>query len=63
MNDFLKHLCWDSRKSQAVMFWMLVVSLALNLIVAAGNWRLYSRMERVESILGSRATPQLQQKP
>ena len=63
MADPLKHLCWDSRKSQAVMFWTLLVSLALNLIVAAGNWQLYSRMERLESILGLRATPQLQQKP
>jgi uncharacterized membrane protein len=63
MAELLKHLCWDSRKSQAVMFWILLVSLALNLIVAAGNWQLYSRMERLESILGLRAMPQLQQKP
>jgi len=45
------------------MFAILVVLLVLNLIVAVGNWQLYGRMARVESILGLRATQQSQQKP
>ncbi|MBI3852627.1 MAG: DUF1501 domain-containing protein [Verrucomicrobia bacterium] len=35
-----------------VGFAMLAVSLILNLIVAVGNWHLYSRVEQVETILG-----------
>jgi len=54
---------WCSQKLPVAMFVMLLVSLALNVIVAIGNWQLYSRVEKIESTLGLSATPQLQQKP
>jgi len=46
-----------------LLFAMLAVSLILNLIVAVGNWQLYSRVEKIESKIGLSATPQSQQKP
>jgi cell division protein FtsL len=52
-----------SEKMLATMFAVVVVSLALNLIVAVGNWELYSRVQNVETTLGLQATPQLQRTP
>jgi hypothetical protein len=40
------------------LFWVLVISLALNLMVAIGNWHLYARVERIETTLGLSAMPQ-----
>lgn len=51
----------DERAVRVGTFAALVVSLALNAIVAVGNCRLYSRMERIETILGLRAMPQSRQ--
>ena len=51
------------RSLQVAMFVVLLISLVLNLIVAVGNWNLYARVERVETILGLRATPQSQRIP
>ena len=39
------------------MFWVLVVLTVLIAIVAAGNWQLYPRMERLEKTLELLATP------
>ncbi len=36
-------------------------TLVLLVIVAAGNWNLYSRVAKIETILGLRATPQSRQ--
>jgi len=58
-----KDLCSVSRWWLTVLFAMLAVSLALNLIVAIGNWQLYARVAKLESIVGLQAMPQLQQKP
>jgi len=63
MTTFSQGVCWDSHKAQVAMFVMLLLSLVLNVIVADGNWRLYSRVERIESTLGLLATPQSQRKP
>jgi cytochrome oxidase assembly protein ShyY1 len=41
-----------------IIFVALLVSLSLNVVVAIGNWNLYRRVERVETILGIRAMPQ-----
>jgi hypothetical protein len=58
-----KDLCLVPRLWLAALFVLLSVSLALNLIVALGNWKLYSRVQRIESILGLQARPQLPQTP
>jgi hypothetical protein len=58
-----KHLCSVPRLWMVLLFAMLAVSLILNLIVAVGNWQLYSRVEKIESKIGLSATPQSQQKP
>jgi len=50
-----------TEQKQSATFYL--VSLALNLIVAVGNWQLYSRVRKMETILGLRATPQSQQRP
>jgi hypothetical protein len=42
-------------------FWALLATLVLIVIVAVGNWGLYSRVEKIETILGLRAMPQSQQ--
>ena len=39
------------------MFWMLVVTMILMVIIAVENWELYGRMAHLESTLGVRATP------
>lgn len=46
-----------------LFFAILVVSLVLNLIVATGNWHLYSRVARIETILGLQGKLQSQQIP
>jgi len=56
-------LCPVSRRAQLAMFALLLCLLVLNLIVAVGNWQLYSRVEKIESKIGLSATPQSQQKP
>jgi hypothetical protein len=53
-----KDLCLVPRLWLVALFVLLVVSLVLNLIVAVGNWKLYSRVERIESTLGLPAMPQ-----
>ena len=63
MITYSKDLCFVPRLWLVALFAMLLVSLALNLIVAVGNWHLYSRVEKIESILGLPATKQSQQKP
>ena len=40
------------------VFWMLVVTMILMVIIAVGNWELYGRMANLETTLGLRATPQ-----
>ena len=40
------------------MFGTLVVTMVLTAIVAVGNWKPYSRVEKVEKSLGLRATQQ-----
>jgi len=46
-----------------LLFSILAMSLILNLIVAVGNWQLYSRVKKIESTIGLSATPQSPQKP
>jgi hypothetical protein len=58
-----KDLCSVPRLWLVMIFAFLVASMTLNLIVAVGNWNLYSRVEKLESIVGSQATPQSQQIP
>jgi hypothetical protein len=48
-------------KLNIIIFVVLLVSLLLNVIVAIGNWNLYGRMEKVESMLGLQATQQSRQ--
>ena len=48
--------------NKAIMV-VVVVSLALNVIVAVGNWNLYARVERLETTLAQLATPQSRQIP
>jgi len=55
-------LCLVSRQVELMTFFALLVSQALNLIVAFGNWQLYRRVEKLESNLGLQATPQSQHK-
>ena len=50
------------RRVQLAILCLLLASLALNLIVAVGNWQLYSRVEKLETILGLPAKQQSQQK-
>lgn len=38
-------------KLQTATFYILLVTLCLIVIVAIGNWNLYSRVERIENIL------------
>ena len=57
-----ENLCSVSRRVLVAVFALLLCLMALNLIVAVGNWRLYSRVEKLESNLGLQATPQSQQK-
>ena len=63
MTNSSKNLCLVPRLWLAVLFALLLLSLVLNLIVAVGNWHLYARVERLEAILLSQATPQSQQTP
>ncbi len=58
-----KDSCSVPRLWLVAMFAFLLVSLILNLIVAIGNWHLYSRVEKIEATLGLQAMPQSQQKP
>jgi len=46
------------KKIQTATFAALIVVLALNAIVAVGNWYLYARMSKIETTLGLRAMPQ-----
>jgi hypothetical protein len=39
------------------VFWMLLVVMILTVIVAVGNWTLYSRVATLETNYGLRATP------
>jgi hypothetical protein len=57
-----RDLCLVSRKWQVATFAALSVLLVLNLIVAVGNWQLYSRVKKLETILGLQAKPQSPQK-
>jgi len=63
MTTSSKDLCLVPRLWLVVIFAFLAVSLILNLIVAVGNWNLYSRVAKLESIFGSQATPQSQRTP
>jgi cytochrome oxidase assembly protein ShyY1 len=63
MKNETNDLCFVPPRWMTAMFLMLVISLMLNVIVAVGNWQLYSRVEKLESIVESPATPQSQQKP
>ena len=49
-----KDLCSVPRLWLVVIFAFLVVSLMLNLIVAVGNWNLYSRVEKWNPLLDYR---------
>jgi hypothetical protein len=51
------------RRTQLAIFVMHLALLALNLIVAMGNWHFYARVEKVETTLGLQATPQSPQIP
>ena len=42
-------------KVQTATFWFLIVTLALIVVVAVGQWQIYPRLERIEAILGLRA--------
>ena len=63
MKNSTNDLCFVPPNWMIAMFLMLVISLALNVIVAVGNWQLYSRVEKLETIVESLATLQPQQKP
>lgn len=58
-----KDLSLVPRKWLLSLFVMLCLSLALNLIVAVGNWHLYARVKKLEANRGLQAMPQSQQKP
>jgi len=63
MTNDPKCLCCVPRLWLIVLNLMLVVSLLLNVIVAVGNWNLFSRVKKIETTIGLSATPQSQQKP
>lgn len=44
MSDF----CTVSSRVQMRIFWLLIISLVLNLIVAVGSIQLYSRVQNLE---------------
>jgi len=58
-----KNLCSVPRLWLIALNLMLAVSLILNVIAAIGNWNLFARMERLESVLGLKAMPQSPQTP
>jgi hypothetical protein len=55
-------IVFTTERQQRWSFWLLALSLVLNLIVAVGNWHLYARVARLEATLGLQAMPQSQQK-
>jgi len=48
---------------QKAIFWVVFVSLVLNVIVMVGTRQLRARVEKIESTFGLQAMPQLQQTP
>ncbi len=55
---FFKKFMASPERVQTVGFWILVVTAVLVAIVAVGNWQLYLRVERIETILGLRGPQQ-----
>jgi hypothetical protein len=54
---------WTETRRLNIITFLMVVMMVSNLIVAIGNWHLYPRVARLETMVARLAMPQSPQKP